>query len=918
MPSSNPSAKLMAAASILFFLAFSSHGQCQSSAKQAEALEARLPLLFEQNVGQTNAQVRYLAHSGRYQIYLTHNAAVLKVAGEARDAVLKATLRKANENATVVGVEQQAAKTNYLLGARSAWKTGVPTFAAVEYEAVYPGIDLKYYSKQRQLEYDFDVAPHADPSMISFNMEGAKKIRTDKDGSLVLKTAAGKVRWLKPVAYQQSETGRQVVSAAYRVQGKRISFELGAYDSSRSLVIDPSLVYGTFLDGSGFERYNSFVVDSAGYSYIVGETGSSDFPTTPGAYQQYHTQNYAGEVFVSKLSQDGSYLVWSTILGGTGPNNASFPNGLTLDADDNVYIVGSTGDFINNSDGSLTFYASTFPTSSNAYNHAELAAWRFFLVKLNSSGSALDYSTFLSNQPNIIAYAVAVDSANNAYVTGEYNHASGFTAPFPATPGAYQSTYGGDNDAFIMKFNSTATALDYATLVGGVHDDVADQILVSSDGDATIDGYTYSPNYPITANGKQQTDEGGFITTLNSAGTGLVYSTVLNHVLSPNVKRDNAGYYYVGGTAGTNLPTTANAFQKTFPATGSGIHLGFLTEIDPSGNLVYSSYLAGNPPFQNEDTQVQLVSPNSVVIAGNRNTDPYFPVTDRTYEQDSCSFLAKFNTQASGRASLVYSGCTPINQTDNQTVEQFRGIAYFNASQLYLDGNNKLYGLNTFGQTSPNAFQKAPPQQSSGDGYYVWTGKYDLTQPGPGGVNLSAPVQENLPYSTPVTFRATGRSPQCSSGVAAMRVYTSPGVIAYTTMGATLDANISFAAPNSNTHVFNPVIVVYDNCGKGFSMTVPIIVQGPPQPGDPNVVSPTNAGVVTSPVHFVASASAPNCSKGISAIRIYTAPGVGAYTVNGASLDKYLNMATGTYNVVVQAWDNCGGVYKTPLTITVE
>jgi hypothetical protein len=266
MPPSNPSAKLMAAASILFFLASSSHGQCQSSAKQAEALEAQLPLLFEQNVGQTNAQVRYLAHSGRYQIYLTHNAAVLKVAGEKRDAVLKATLRKANENATVVGVEQQAAKTNYLLGARSAWKTGVPNFAAVEYEAVYPGIDLKYYSRQRQLEYDFDVAPHADPSMISFNIEGAKKIRTDKDGSLVLKTAAGEVRWLKPVAYQQSGTGRQVVSAAYRVHGKRISFELGAYDSSRSLVIDPALVYGTFLDGSGFERYNSFVVDSAGYS----------------------------------------------------------------------------------------------------------------------------------------------------------------------------------------------------------------------------------------------------------------------------------------------------------------------------------------------------------------------------------------------------------------------------------------------------------------------------------------------------------------------------------------------------------------------------------------------------------------------------------------------------------------------------
>ena len=920
MKYSSLSARLLAAASILLFYAFTTQqGQCQSSLKQAQALDARLPLLFEQNLGQTNSQVQYLARSGRYQFYLIHDGIVLKVAGKERDAVLQTTLRNANQNAAVVGVEQQPAQTNYLLGSRGSWKTRIANFAAVKYEGVYPGIDLKYYSRQRQLEYDFDVAAHADPSMISFNIEGADKITTAKDGSLVLKTAAGEVRWLKPVAYQESDNGRHAVSAAYRLQENRISFKLGAYDSSRSLIIDPALAYGTFLDGSGFERYNSFLVDSAGFSYLVGETGSSDFPTTPGAYQKYQTQNYSGEVFVSKLSQDGSYLVWSTIVGGTGPNNASWPDGFALDAHDDVYIVGETGDFTNNSNGTQTFSVSTFPTSANAYNHAELATWRFFLVKLNSSGSALDYSTFLSNEPNIIPYAVVVDSASNAYVTGEYNEASGLTSPFPATAGAYQSTYGGDNDAFVMKFNAAATALDYATLVGGGDDDVSSQILVDSAGNATIDGYTYSPDYPITANGKRQTDEGGFITTLNSAGSALVYSTVLNHVISTNVKRDSAGYYYVGGQAGTNLPTTATAFQKTFPATGSGIHLGFLTEIDPSGNLVYSSYIAGNPPLKSEDTQIQLVSPNNVVVAGNRSGDAWFPVTDRTYEQDSCSFLATFNTRASGRASLVYSGCTPINETDNTTYNHFRCIPYFNPSQLYLDGSNNLYGLNTFGPTSPNALQNTPPQQSSGNGSYAWTGKYDLTQPGSGGVNISTPTPQPYPYGTPVTFRATGRSPQCSSGVAAIRVYTSPGVIAYTTNAATLDANISFAAPNQDVYSYNPVIVVYDNCGKAFSMTIPIIVQGPPTPPtDPQVVSPTNGGVVTSPVHFLASASAPSCGSGISAMRIYTAPGVAAYTVNGASMDRYLRMATGTYNVAVQAWDNCGNAYKTPLRVTVE
>lgn len=912
-------ARLLAAASVLVFSAFTSQpADCQSSAQQAETLDARLPLLFEQNVGQTDSHVRYLTHSGRYQTYLLQNGVVLKVAGKENDAALRTTLQNANPKAPVIGLDQQTAKTNYLLGDRSHWKTGVANFAAIKYEGIFPGIDLKYYGRERQLEYDFDIAPHADPSMISLNIEGANKITTDKDGSLVLNTAAGEVRWRRPVAYQQSESGRQEIAASYRIEANRISFNLGTYDKNKSLVIDPTLVYGTYLDGNSFERYNSFLVDSAGYNYILGETGSSNFPTTPGAYQKYETSNFTGEVFVSKLSQDGSYLVWSTIVGGTGTNNASFPDAFALDASGNTYIVGETGDFTNGTNGTQNFSVSTFPTSSNAYNHAELASWRFFLVKLNSSGSALDYSTFLSNQPNIIPFGVAVDSGLNAYVTGEYNHASGLTGPFPATPGAYQSTYGGGNDAFVMKFNSTATALDYATLVGGANDDVSYQVLVDSAGEATIDGSTYSPTYPITANGLRQTDEGGFVTTLNSEGTGLVYSTVLNHVLYPNAMRDAAGYYYVGGEAGTNLPTTANAFQKTFPATGSGIHLGFLTEIDPAGNLVYSSYFAGNP-LSLENTQILLASPNSVTVGGNRLGDSTFPVTDRSYEQDNCSFLATFNTHASGSASLVYSGCTPINMTNNTTYNEFRGIPYFNFSQLYLDGNNNLYGLNTSGQTSPNAFQKSPPQQSSGNGNFLWTGKYDLSQPGPGGVNLTAPEPEPNPYNSPVTFEATGRSPQCSAGVAAMRVYTSPGVVAYTTNGATLDANISFPVPSQNVYSFNPVIVVYDNCGKAFSMTIPIIIQGPQGTStDPQVVSPTDGGVVTSPVHYVANASAPNCSKGISAMRIYTAPGVSAYSVNGNAIDTYLKMAIGTYNVVVQAWDNCGNVYKTPLKVTVE
>jgi hypothetical protein len=269
-----------------------------------------------------------------------------------------------------------------------------------------------------------------------------------------------------------------------------------------------------------------------------------------------------------------------------------------------------------------------------------------------------------------------------------------------------------------------------------------------------------------------------------------------------------------------------------------------------------------------------------------------------------------------------------VNETNNTTVNLFEGIGSFFASQLYIDAHDNLYAINDEGLTSANAFQKAPPNPGGGDGSFIWFGKYNLAKAGPGGVNLSSPpIPAGIPITNPVPFRATGRSPQCSAGVAAMRVYTAPGVIAYTTQSATLDADIWFPVSGSQMQNFNSVIVVYDNCGQAFSLKVPVLVQASTvAPSNPLVISPTdgtstNGGpqaAVTSPVHFVASASAPHCGNGISAMRIYSAPGITAYTVNGASIDTYLKMANGTYNVVVQAWDNCGNVYKSPLQVTVE
>jgi hypothetical protein len=898
-------------------------GTCVAQhAVSASAAASRTPLTFEENCGQTSPQVRFLARTGRYRLFLTDDSTVLEVAGDKvprTDAVIRTTMLGMNPAAQLRELEEKTSRSNYLIGPETEWKTNIRNFAEVRYEKIYPGIDLEYYGAGEELEYDFSVSPGADVSAIAFKVEGADKIAISKDGSLALQTAAGEVRWRKPVAYQESGAQRKMIEASYRISGNEVRFNVGAYDPRKALVIDPVLAYGTYIDGSnGFDNYVSLAVDDAGFAYVVGYTNSTDFPTTPGAYKRAITNSLNDQIFVSKLNQDGSALVWSTIIGGSGTNNMAFPSGFALDSTGNVYMVGNTSDVTYSTNGTPTYYASTFPTTAHAYNTDHLAAVRYFLLKLNLSGSALDYSTFLSDQPNINGQAVAVDVAGNAYVTGDYNPANGLTAPFPCSKGAYQCKYAGNSDAFVMKFNTQATQLDYATLVGGAQSEDSRQILVDSSGEATIAGATYSTNYPITHNGLRQTDEGGFITSLKADGSGLIYSTVLNHVLQINVKRDTAGNYYAGGSAGTNLPVSANAFQKSFPAVGTQIHLGFLTVIETTGKLLYSSYIAGNPPSTFiEDTQVQLVSLQSVTVAGNRFSDTGFPVTDRAYEQDDCSFVATFNPEASsGAASLVYSGCTPINITDNLVHELFRGVLYFNGARMVLDNNSHLYAMSVAGPTSSNAFQKAPPDPNSGDGQaHVWIGKYNMNQAGPGGINLAGPYQWGPPYSSPVLYRATARSPACKAGIAAMRVYISPGVWANTTAGATLNAYVSFPADGN----YNSVIVAYDNCGHAFTMGDGILIQGTSGgTGSIAVTSPVTATVVTSPVHFLANAQVTNCKSGIAAMRIYTAPGVNAYTANTASLDTRLSLASGTYNIVIQAWDNCGHVYQAPETITVH
>jgi len=518
---------------------------------QARILDryGELPLSFEANQGQADGRVKFLSRTGAYSLFLTADEAVLALRGkqarngkatasavlistkktralapETASSVLRMKLRNANSAAKVTGMDELAGTNNYFIGNDpEKWRTNVRTYAKVKYEGVYSGIDLVYYGNQRQLEYDFIVTPGADPSRIAFDVSGAKRIHQDEHGELVFKTKTGEneIHWQKPVVYQEKDGTRQPVAAHYAITDtNRATFELAKYDASRPLYIDP-LIYSTYLGGSAADGGAGIAVDSMGNAYVAGQTSSTNFPTTPGALQT--NADCSGSLclnaFVSKINSSGTALVFSTYLGADSDASAA---SIAVDSSGNAYVTGSAG--------------SGFPLV-NALQSTYGGDYDTFVAKINPSGSALVYSTYLGGSGQDLAYGIAVDSAGNAYVAGNTGSSN-----FPITPKAFQTVCNGgvspcgdpNRDAFVSKINPTGSALVYSTYLGGSGDDIADSIAVDSAGNAYITGSTGSTNSP-TQNPLQPTNHStyagcpcnAFVTKLDSSGSALVYSTYL-------------------------------------------------------------------------------------------------------------------------------------------------------------------------------------------------------------------------------------------------------------------------------------------------------------------------------------------------------------------------------------------------------
>ena len=616
-------------------------------------------LRFELNQGQADPHVAFLVRGSDAELQLTADAAVVirGRASDGRDRSLRMQFVGANPQPAARAAAQLPGAVNYLVGNDpSRWRSGVPTYARVEYQSLYPGVDLVYYGTQGELEYDLVVAPGADPRGIRLGFDTATGLGLDDAGDLLVQAPSGTLRWHQPLVYQEHDGQRQPVDGAFVLtdtDAHQVGFALGVYDPGRPLVIDPVLAYATYLGGSSTDRGRGISVDAAGNAYVTGDTLSTEFPTTPGSLQPSNS----AAAFVAKFDPSGN-LVYATYLGGfTCADDRCLGDAgtaIAVDLAGNAYVTGTTAslDFPTTTGAFQTQYAggdydifaarlttdgaglvySTYIGSPNrdqangiaidaagtAYitgsTDAVSAGTQHVLVAaLNASGSALSYLITVGGRDIDVGNAIAVDPAGNAYVTGSTR-----SPDFPTTPGAFDRDYASDlacspaylycGHAFVLKVGAGG-AIVYSTLLGGAGGDWGRSIAVDAAGSAYVAGHTSSDNrhpalkpFPTTAGAFQPVYGGGlndgFVTKLTPDGSGLVYSTYLGgsgEDLARAIAVDAAGNAYVTGQTGSADFPVSGAIQATFAGESDIYPNAFVTELNPSGSaVVYSTYLGGS------------------------------------------------------------------------------------------------------------------------------------------------------------------------------------------------------------------------------------------------------------------------------------------------------------------------------------
>ncbi|WP_432663752.1 SBBP repeat-containing protein [Wukongibacter baidiensis] len=666
----------------------------------------KMPVHFIINVGQIDSKVKYYAKGGNFGFYFTRDEVMLSFTKKTSKDNLNRNSSKtdhskeenaqigvalalqfidANPNVKIEGQLRGTGKINYLKGNDpQKWFTDLSTYEKVVYKDLWMGIDLVFYGANNHLKYEFILHPGSSPKDIKLRYKGADDISLDMEGNILIESKLGILIDERPISYQAIKGKRVTLDSSFTLKKQDNKESIYGFTIEKSynpdypIIIDPGLVYSTYLGRSGNDLGRDIVIDNSGNAYVTGFTSSVNFPITPGAFQT--TFGGDSDAFVTKLNPTGSALIYSTYLGGDSSDDG---RGIAIDSAGNAYVTGETS-------------SGDFPTTPGAFQTALAGNSDAFITKLNSTGSMLIYSTYLGGNDNDEGNAISIDSTGSAYVIGTTE-----SGDFPTTPGAFQMALGGSSNAFITKINAIGSTLIYSTYLGGFGFNIGNDIAVDNAGNAYVTGNAGSVNFPTTPGAFQTTFSGGgtdaFITKLNPAGSNLIYSTYLGGNSTDEgegIAIDTTGNAYVtGNTASSNFPTTPGAFQTTH----SGSFDVFVTKLNPVGSaLVYSTYIGGNG--SDVGCSISIDNNRNAYVTGD-TASFNFPITPGAFQttltgpQDA--FVTKLNPTGS---ALIYS-----TYLGGSSGDRGEGITSDNNGNAYVVGTT---GSRDF-PTTIGAFQTA-------------------------------------------------------------------------------------------------------------------------------------------------------------------------------------------------------------------
>lgn len=594
----------------------------------------RLPLRFEPNLGQAAPTTHFVARTERYALHLRASEAVLALRAEP-GRLVRLRLEGARPDALGSGSGELPGRSHYLTGRDpGGWRTDVPAYTRVRFEEVYAGIDLIYYGRGRDLEWDFVLAPGAEPGRIRIAFEGADSLEIDAQGSIALSVPGGTILLRPPVAYQEIGGHRRPVDARYVLSEREAGLRLAVHDPDHPLVVDPVLSFATYLGGSGADAGRAVAVDGSGYVYVAGETLSVDLPTA--APLQPTNAGGSNDAFVAKLAPDGAALVYATYLGGSLDDRGF---SIAVDAHGNAHVTGRTS-------------SPDFPTVNPIQAAHGGGANDAFAARISSSGASLLFSTFLGGSDDDRGLGIALDPAGNVVLTGVT-----LSADFPLQR-PLQADLRGREDAFIAKLGAAGGPLLFSTYLGGSGTDNGRGIVADALGNVIVTGDTASPDFP-TRRAAQATHGGGFdayVAALDAPGAALLSSTFLGGSGSDfglGIGRSLSGAVVVAGITSSGDFPTASPLQATLKGGADA----FVVRVDlGAARLVYSTYLGGSG---SDFALAVAVDPEGGAVVTGSTASADFPVVNAPQATPGGgfdAFVAKVNAAGSALEYSTYLG----------------------------------------------------------------------------------------------------------------------------------------------------------------------------------------------------------------------------------------------------------------------